>query len=100
MSAFPREAYLHHEYCEILGVLNQIDPSKDGVIVALIGEIPTILPSELDARLHEFIGRKIGILSLDGYRVCCLDEENDNAQGNHETTSRRDETKESLNISE
>jgi hypothetical protein len=100
MSAFPREAYRPHEYGEILGVLHQIDAPMDGVIVALIGEIPTILPSELDASLQEFMGRRIGILRLDGYHLRCLDDEDDNAQGNRETTSRHDETEESLNISE
>jgi len=100
MSAPPREAYLPHEYGEILGVLHQINAPMDGVIVALIGEIPMILPSELDARLHEFIGRKIGILRLDGYHLRCLDDEDDNAQGNRETTARHDETEESLSLSE
>ena len=100
MSAFPREAYRLREYDEVLGTLFQIDAPMDGVIVALIGKIPTWLPSELNVRLQDFIGRRIGILRLDGYHLRCLDEEDDNAQGNRETTSKHDETEESVSLSE
>ncbi len=65
--------FRHRERDEVRGVLHGIEKSPDGDIVALIGKIPTWLPPEMELPLKEMIGRKIGILRLDGYRLRCLD---------------------------
>jgi hypothetical protein len=69
MSAFPREIYRPQELDEVLGVLHHVEDLPDGGLIALIGKIPTWLPSELGPRLKELQGRKIGVLRLDGYRI-------------------------------
>ncbi len=68
-SAFSEfKVYHMRELDEVRGPLHHVEESPDGV-VALIGKIPTWLPSELGPRLRELQGRKIGVLRLDGYRL-------------------------------
>jgi hypothetical protein len=56
------------ELDEVLGPLNAIEEYEGG-IVALIGKIPVYLPSELTVKLQCLIGRRVGVLRLEGYRV-------------------------------
>ncbi|MCJ7443956.1 MAG: hypothetical protein MUO26_05415 [Methanotrichaceae archaeon] len=56
------------ELDEVIGELNAIEETNMGLL-ALIGKIPVLLPSELGPQLAELIGRKIGILHLNGYRL-------------------------------
>ena len=70
MTVFP---FRQKELDEVLGTLNHIEPSPDGGIVALIGKIPTWLPSELEPRLKELIGKPISVLRLDGYHLKARD---------------------------
>lgn len=56
------------ELGEVLGQLYGIE-EIDGDCLALIGKIPTALPAELMPKLKSLVGRRIGILRLDGYHV-------------------------------
>jgi hypothetical protein len=58
---------------EVLGYLHCIEASPEGEIIALIGKIPVLLPAEMTEKLSGMIGRRVGILRLDGYRLRCLD---------------------------
>jgi hypothetical protein len=62
------KAYRMAELEEIFGDLHSIDQT-DIDLVALVGKIPVILPQELEPCLAEMIGKKIGILQLDGYHI-------------------------------
>jgi len=62
------DAYRQLELEEVLGELHSIEVTNVGPI-ALIGEISVLLPEELVEQLKDLIGRKIGILRLDGYHV-------------------------------
>lgn len=62
------EAYRMRELDEVRGDLQHIEEAEGGCL-ALIGKIPVILPPELAGRLQGLVGRKIGILRLDGYHV-------------------------------
>ncbi len=56
---------------EARGDLHSIEKT-DGGIIALIGKIPVLLPPELAEKLQGMIGRRVGVIRLDGYRVRCL----------------------------
>jgi len=58
--------FRHREFEEVVGPLHHVEKCSEGGIVALIGKIPTWLPSDLEPRLRELIGRRISILKLDG----------------------------------
>lgn len=45
----------------------------EGLAVAVFPWGAIALPIELEARLGELVGQKVGILRLDGYHVRCLD---------------------------
>ena len=62
------------ELDEVLGPLHHVEDSPQGGCLALIGKIPVLLPIELQDRLQGLLGKRIGVLRLDGYRVRCLDE--------------------------
>lgn len=66
-----QEIYHMSELDEVLGPLYTIE-EFDGGIVALIGKIPVYLPSELSEKLQGLIGRRMGVLRLEGYRVRAL----------------------------
>jgi hypothetical protein len=63
-----QKIYYMSELDEVLGPLNAIEECEGG-IVALIGKIPVYLPSELTVKLQCLIGRRVGVLRLEGYRV-------------------------------
>ncbi len=63
-----QEIYHMSELDEVLGPLIAIEEFEGGII-ALIGKIPVYLPSELTVRLRGLIGRRVGVLRLEGYRV-------------------------------
>lgn len=56
------------ELDEVLGILNEIEEFEGG-IVALIGKIPVYLSSEFIVKLQGLMGRRVGVLRLEGYRV-------------------------------
>ena len=58
---------------EIRDILNGLEGSNDGGIIALFGCCPVRLPDELAPKLKELVGRKVGVLRLDGFRVRCLE---------------------------
>jgi hypothetical protein len=58
---------------EVLGILYCIDDTDIG-LVALIGKVRVQLPEELAGKLSGLIGKRIGILRCDGYRVRCVDD--------------------------
>ena len=53
---------------EVLGNLHHIE-EVDGGCIALIGKIYVLLPSEMAEKLQGSVGRRIGILYLDGYKL-------------------------------
>jgi len=59
------EPHFQQELEESRGVLLRVYP-KDGFCIAVYNFGAVALPLELEARLRELIGRKIGILRLDG----------------------------------
>ena len=63
-----REPLLLSNLEEILGVLHSVENKEVG-LVAAIGEIHVLLPGELFGKLQGLIGRRIGILRLDGYHI-------------------------------
>ena len=67
------EVYRMRELDEVLGPLNSLEEA-DGWLLALIGKIPVLLPMELQDRLQSLLGKRIGNLRLDGYRVRCIDD--------------------------
>ncbi|MGD0953947.1 MAG: hypothetical protein ABR985_16420 [Methanotrichaceae archaeon] len=68
------EAYRLSELEEVLGDLHSVEIEELG-LVAVIGKITVLLPVELAEKLRALIGKRIGILRLDGYHVRCFDEE-------------------------
>jgi hypothetical protein len=68
------EVYRQSELEEVLGTLLSVENTEMGLI-ALIGKIKVLLPEELAEDLQALIGKRIGILRLDGYRVRSLDRE-------------------------
>jgi hypothetical protein len=67
------EVYRMRELDEVLGLLNSLEEAN-GWLLALIGKIPVLLPMELQDRLQSLLGKRIGVLRLDGYRVRCIDD--------------------------
>lgn len=67
------EPYRLSELEEVLGDLRNVEKTEIG-LVAVIGKISTILPEELTGKLEGLVGKRIGILRLDGYHVRCLEE--------------------------
>jgi hypothetical protein len=67
------ETYRLSELEEVLGDLHSIEITEIG-LTAVIGKISTVLPEELTGKLEGLVGKKIGILRLDGYHVRCLEE--------------------------
>ena len=65
-------AYRLAEFEEVIGELHSVENIEMGLI-AVIGKISVLLPEELAENLKGLRGKKIGILRLDGYRVCCID---------------------------
>ncbi len=66
-----QEIYHMSELDEVLGQLYSIEEVEGGV-VALIGRIHVYLPLELSGKLQGLIGRRVGVLRLEGYRVRAL----------------------------
>lgn len=62
------EAYRLSELEEVLGELHSIEITEIG-LVAVIGEIKVLLPEELAGRLKVLIGRRVGVLKLNGYHL-------------------------------
>lgn len=64
--------YVLKDLEEILGDLHHIEEAEGGII-ALIGRIRVLLPSELAGKLQGLIGRRVGVIKLDGeYRAKAL----------------------------
>ncbi|MCJ7443882.1 MAG: hypothetical protein MUO26_05030 [Methanotrichaceae archaeon] len=66
-------AYRMAELDEVVGDLHNIEEIDFGLF-ALIGKMRIILPSEMSETLRSLIGKRIGILRCDGYRVRALDD--------------------------
>ncbi len=66
-----QKIYHMNELDEVLGPLNAIEEFEGGII-ALIGKIPVYLPSGLTVELQGLIGRRVGVLRFEGYRVRAL----------------------------
>jgi hypothetical protein len=66
------EPYRLSELEEVLGDLDSVENTEIG-LVALISKISVLLPEELAGKLQGLVGKRIGILRLDGYHVRCLD---------------------------
>lgn len=66
--------YRLYELDEVRGPLNHIEDTNEGLL-ALIGQVPVLLPPELIDRLQGCVGRKIGILRAadQDYRIKFLD---------------------------
>ncbi|MCJ7444182.1 MAG: hypothetical protein MUO26_06585 [Methanotrichaceae archaeon] len=62
------------ELDEVVGDLRSIE-EIDFRLLALIGMMRIILPSEMSEDLRALIGKRIGILRLDGFRVRCMDDQ-------------------------
>lgn len=67
------EVYRMRELDEVLGLLNSLEEAN-GWLLALIGKIPVLLPVELQDCLQSHLGKRIGVLRLDGYRVRRIDD--------------------------
>jgi hypothetical protein len=65
------QAYHMSELEEVLGPLHAIEEIEGG-IVASIGRINVYLPQELAEKLQGLIGRRVGVIRLEGYRVRAL----------------------------
>ncbi len=67
---------------EIVGPLTAIVEVENGIL-AKIGKIQAYLPAELSEKLQGLIGKRVGVLRLEGYRVKAFDledfEEEDHA---------------------
>lgn len=65
-------------YSDLVGRLNQLAFSEGG-LVATIGQISIVLPSDLENQIRPFVGQKIAILRTDlphkEYLYRSLDEE-------------------------
>jgi hypothetical protein len=68
MTVFP---YHMKELDEVRGDLQHIESVQDGCL-AVIGEISVLLPSELETKLQDLVGQRVGIIRLEGYRVRAL----------------------------
>ena len=67
--------YRQSELDEVLGLLHSINITEIG-LVALIGNVSVLLPEELAEQLSDMVGKRVGILRLDGrYHIRCLDGE-------------------------
>ena len=71
---------------EVLGELHSVENTEIGLI-AVIGKVSVLLPEELAGKLRGMVGRRIGILRLDGYHVRCFDKEVVHAEGDRPATS-------------
>jgi hypothetical protein len=65
--------YRMMELDEVIGDLHHMENTDVGLI-AQISKVRVLLPEELASKLNDLIGKRIGILRYDGYRVRCLDE--------------------------
>ncbi len=63
-----RSAHRMEELEEVLGDLHGIEDC-DGWIIAQIGRIPVLLPEEMTPKLKGLVGKRIGILRYEGYRL-------------------------------
>jgi hypothetical protein len=68
------EPYRLSELEEVLGELLSVKNTDIG-LVAQISKISVLLPEELAGKLQGLVGKRIGILRLDGYHVRCLDKD-------------------------
>ncbi len=69
MTVYP---YRMKDLDEVLGPLRHVEEAEGGCL-ALIGEIPVLLPGEMAEKLQGMIGQRVGVLRLDGYRARCLE---------------------------
>jgi hypothetical protein len=68
------DAYRLSELEEVLGDLHCIKMTEIGLI-AVIGKVSVQLPYELEGKLQGLVGRRVGVLKLEGYHVRYLDRE-------------------------
>jgi hypothetical protein len=68
------EAYRLSELEEVLGTLHSVENTEMGLI-AVVGKISVLLPEDLAEDLIGLIGKRTGILRLNGYHTRCLDKE-------------------------
>jgi hypothetical protein len=63
--------YRMRELDEVRGDLVHVEEAEGGIII-LIDKIPILLPAEMAGKLQGLIGRRLGLLRLEGYHVRCL----------------------------
>jgi len=68
------KVYRQAELEEVVGDLYSIEVTDLGLI-AVIGKISVWLPEDLEEKLNGWIGRRVGVLRLDGYHLRCLGED-------------------------
>ena len=68
------KVYRQAELEEVVGDLYSIEVTDLGLI-AVIGKISVWLPEDLEEKLNGWIGRRVGVLRLDGYHLRCLEED-------------------------
>ena len=73
MTTPPANTYRMSELDEVLGDLHHVEEAEGGCLV-LIDKIPVLLPVELAGKLQGLVGRRVGVLRLEGYRVRDLSE--------------------------
>jgi hypothetical protein len=61
---YPSKMYRLDYFEEIVGVLHEI-MDQDDTLIAIIGKIHLVLPSELGQSLRPLIGQKVAILRTD-----------------------------------
>ena len=71
---------------EVLGELLSVENTEIGLI-AVIGKVSVLLPEELAGSLQGLVGKRIGILRLDGYHLRCFDKEGVHAEGDRPAAS-------------
>lgn len=66
------EPYRLSELEEVIGDLHRVENTEIGP-VAIIGKIQVLLPEDLAVSLKGLLGRRVGIIRLNGYRVRSID---------------------------
>ncbi len=63
-----QNACLMDEYEEIFGNLRGLEEHNEWVI-AKIGKISVLLPAEIAPKLRKLLGKRMGVLRYEGYRL-------------------------------
>ena len=60
----PAHAPLAKDGCELVGVLEGIQPIEDGLLQIRIGGLERCVPEEMELQLRPLVGRKTSILRI------------------------------------